>query len=171
MNKTAAVPATVPQKIQETTICAESTGCLGLCKKRSWWADSRRTPATNFVNIIGATEKEKFGNKNKWTHLLMCVQFYVYFIWLQVYAFAIYSMVRIHCGSAAFEPGTSALPGFLITAPYYFSSFCVFSFFILRASCVDSKPQSKRLNWTKTYSNLINPRKKKRKIRKIDGGN
>jgi len=40
----------------------------------------------------------------------MCFLFYVSFICLHVYAFAIYFMV--HCGSA-FEPGAS---GFLITA-------------------------------------------------------
>ena len=38
---------------------------------------------------------------------LMCIQCYVSFIRLHVYAFAMYSMV--HCGSA-FEPGASGLP-------------------------------------------------------------
>jgi hypothetical protein len=42
---------------------------------------------------------------------LMCMVFYVSFIWLNVYAFAI--LLMVHCRSA-FEPGAS---GILITAP------------------------------------------------------
>ena len=42
---------------------------------------------------------------------LICILFYVSFIWLHVYAFAIYPMV--HCGVLS----SQALLGFLITAP------------------------------------------------------
>jgi len=70
--------------------------------------------------------------------------------------------------ASALEPGASALPGFLITTPYYCTSICVRSWYIWLASCVDSKPPpKKKQNWTETYSNLMNPRKKKRNI----GGN
>jgi len=64
---------------------------------------------------------------------LMCILFYVFFIWLHVYAFAIHSMV--HCGSA-FEPGASGLP-------YYCTSVCVRPCCTGRTSCVDSKPKKK----------------------------
>ena len=64
----------------------------------------------------------------------MCMAFYVSFIWLHVYAFAILPMV--HCGSA-FEPGASGLP-------YYCTSTCAHSGCTWRASCVDSQPKIKK---------------------------
>jgi hypothetical protein len=76
---------------------------------------------------------------------LMCILFYVSFIWLHVYAFAIHSMV--HCGSA-FEPGASGLP-------YYCTSICVRSCCTWRATCVNSKPKK-------------NKKRGNRKERKID---
>ena len=62
---------------------------------------------------------------------LICYLFYVSFICIRVYAFAIHFMVN--CGSA-FEPGTSGLP-------YYCTSICVRSWFDRRATCVDSKKE------------------------------
>ena len=62
---------------------------------------------------------------------LMCILFYVSFIWIHVYAFALHFMV--YCGSA-FEPGSSGLS-------YYCTSICVHSWCNWRASCVDSKPK------------------------------
>jgi len=46
--------------------------------------------------------------------LLTCIRFYVSFIWLHVYAFAIYPMVP---GPFAGVPSSQALQGFLITTP------------------------------------------------------
>jgi len=66
---------------------------------------------------------------------LMYTLLYFSFIWLHVYAFAINIMVN--CGSA-FEPGASGLP-------YYCTSTCVRSWCNWRASCVDSKPNQKKM--------------------------
>jgi len=66
---------------------------------------------------------------------LMCMMFYVSFIWIHVYAFAIHFMV--HCGSA-FEPGASGLP-------YYCASICVCSWCKWRASLwIQNPPPKKR---------------------------
>jgi len=87
---------------------------------------------------------------------LMCIMFYVSFIWLHVYAFAIYSMV--HCGSAI-EPGASGLP-------YYCTSICVRSWCNLRASLWIPN-QKKKYNLHHHLSPVIrlglrDPRKKER---------
>ena len=62
-----------------------------------------------------------------------CILFYVSFIWLHVYVFAIHFMV--HCGSA-FEPGASGLP-------YYCTSICVRSWCNWRASLWIRNPKKK----------------------------
>ena len=59
----------------------------------------------------------------------MCMMFYVFLIWIHVYALAIHFMV--HCGSAL-EPGASG-------RPYYCTSIWVRSWCNWRASFVDSK--------------------------------
>jgi len=60
---------------------------------------------------------------------LMCMMFYVFLIWIYVYAFAIHFM--FHCGSAL-EPGASG-------RPYYCTSIWVRSWCNWRASFVYSK--------------------------------
>jgi len=67
----------------------------------------------------------------------MCVVFYVSVIWINVYAFAILSMV--HCGSA-FEPGASGLP-FYCTPPV----------------CVPAVLGALALWWHKKKKRVLNP--------------
>jgi len=75
---------------------------------------------------------------------LMCIQFYVSFIWLHVHVFAIHSIV--YCGSA-FEPGASGLP-------YYCASTCARSCCTWRASCVDSKPNKQNPSTWSQHTNI-----------------
>jgi len=68
---------------------------------------------------------------------LMCILFYLSFIWLHVYAVACKSMV--HCGNTL-EQDAFGLP-------YYCASICVRSCCTWRANCVDSKPKKKKRSW------------------------
>jgi len=69
----------------------------------------------------------------------MCILFYVSFIWLHVYAFAIHSMVPFIPWSIAGVSSNHALPGFLITAPL---SVCVPA--VLKALAVWIRNQKKK---------------------------
>ena len=81
----------------------------------------------------------------------MCILFYVFFIWLHVYAFAIHSMV--HYGSA-FQPGASGLP-------YYCASTWARSFpAVLGALAVWIQNQKTNQVW-------VSPPEKKERMRRV----
>jgi len=95
-------------------------------------------PSVCVPDVLGAIAVWIQNQKIKYK--MMCMMFYVFFIWLHLYAFAIHFMV--HCGSA-FEPGASGLP-------YYCTSICVRSWCNRRGSCVDSKTKTKKKSQPKT---------------------
>ena len=102
-----------------------------------WLHNQIYKPTNKLIRLPGKKEKTNYCFTCVFSIpapcFLMCMMFYVFLIWIRVYAFAIHFMV--HSGSA-FEPGASGLP-------YYCTYICVCFWCNWRASCVDSKTKTK----------------------------